>query len=65
MTEGELNTREKAHKINRDRVQKFVSGDDSLWCKPPIEGSHTASVFPDSVFLSIQGLIEKIFSESV
>jgi hypothetical protein len=57
MTEGELNTREKAHKINRDRVQKFVSGDE--------EGSHTASVFPDSVFLSIQGLIEKIFSESV
>jgi hypothetical protein len=55
------------HKGRRSTVELYtkVIGDNSLWCKPPIVGCHTASVFPDSAFLSVQGFIEKIFSESV
>jgi hypothetical protein len=42
-----------------------VVGDAPLWCKPPIKGPHTGSIFSDRCYLSVQGLIKKIFSESV
>jgi len=54
------------HKGRRSTVELYtkVIGDDQLWCQPPVKGRYTASPIPDRCFLSVQGLIDKIFSES-